>query len=86
MKFRRNVAGALILASAIFSASCRTGEPWAFAVTRAMNESGVAHGVLDSSQCYEQADTVALAVLIAPILIDIVLLPITLSHDCAERK
>jgi hypothetical protein len=86
MKFRRPLAAALLLAGTLSSTSCRTEAPWAFAVTRAINESGVAQGVLESSECSAYADQAAFTVLIAPILIDIVLLPITLTHDAVAPR
>jgi hypothetical protein len=86
MKLSRLAAAALLLACSLSSAACKTGEPWAFAVTKSVNESGVGAELLESSQGSDQAETVALAVLLAPFAIDIVLLPVTLTHDAVACK
>ena len=82
MKSSRALCYAVLLVSAVASGGCRMAEPWAFCVTRAMDESGYADGLLESCQCHRQPDEVTLALLLAPLVIDFVLLPITLTHDC----
>ena len=86
MKCSRSSAAALLLALAPSVSSCKSGEPWAFTVTRSVNESGVGAEMLESSQGCERAGDVALAVILLPFVIDIVFLPVTLTHDAVACK
>jgi hypothetical protein len=76
----------LLLACTLLGTGCKTGEPWAFGLTKTVNESGVSEDLIESSMSCERGDEVALAIIFAPFLIDIVLLPVTLTHDAVACK
>ena len=86
MKLPRSLAVVLLLACTLSSAGCKTGEPWAFTVTRSVNESGAGEEILESSDGCARAGDVAMVVLLAPFVIDLVLLPVTLTHDAVACK
>jgi hypothetical protein len=82
MRMPRSLAVASLLACTFLSAGCQMHEPWMFTVTRTMNDTSYADDLVGSCQCDGRLDEVALAVLLAPFVIDFVLLPITWTHDC----
>ena len=86
MKCSRSLAAALLLASALSGTACKSGEPWAFTVTRSVNESGIGEELLESSQNCERSGDVALAVILLPFVIDLAFLPVTLTHDAVACK
>jgi len=86
MKCSRSLAAALVLASALSSTACKSGEPWAFTVTRTVNESGISVDLLESTQHCENSTEVALAVILLPFVIDLAFLPVTLTHDAVACK
>jgi hypothetical protein len=85
MKLPRLALVALLFACT-FPLGCKTGEPWAFAVTRSVNESGVDEELLQSSQDFRHGEQLELAVILAPFVIDLALLPVTLAHDAVACK
>lgn len=86
MKFHRPPALVLLLAGMLLAAGCKTGEPWAFSVTKSVHESGIGEEILESSDGHARAGDVALVVLLAPFAIDLALLPVTLTHDAVACK
>jgi len=86
MKISRSAAAALLLVGALSVSACKSGEPWAFTVTRSVNESGVSADLLESSQNCERSGEVALAVILLPFVIDLAFLPVTLTHDAVACK
>ncbi len=79
----------LATVTALVSASCRTHhDDWAFAVTRDVyGHDGPGIEFHAHSHCGEGAEAAALvflAILVLPVAIDVVLLPVTLTHDLCD--
>jgi hypothetical protein len=82
MESPRSLTAASLLACTLLNAGCRMNEPWMFAVTRTMNDTSYADDVAASCECHGQVDEFTLALLLAPLAIDLLFLPITWPHDC----
>jgi len=89
--FLRAWRAALALILALSASSCRTTEePWSFSLTRSVYGGGAGpeygydanlHGDIDN----QGAAVGLLVILLLPVAIDIVILPVTLTHDLYER-
>jgi|GEM_PF-2826484 len=86
---RRRTAAALLAASLSF-VGCKSNEPWTFAVSRSFYGSGgpgkveVRHDL----SCHDGSQGVAvfyLAAFLLPVAIDLVFLPVALTHDLCDR-
>ena len=82
----KHILRAIMLAGLLVAGSaCKADEPWTFAVTRHVWTEGFDRE--DVERAYRGGDPddpmeeLAICLLVCPIAIDIVLLPITLTHD-----
>lgn len=81
--------GCAALAVALLGSSCKSNERWAFSVTREVYGGGKSHDYnfnprANCSGGGEAAAIVLIGLILLPIAIDLVVLPITLTHDLCD--
>ena len=82
--FRARVAGLCLVAVLPSLSSCKVSRhQWSFSVTREFYSDGGPS--LEPRGCDKGAAAFYLAFLLLPVAIDLVILPITLTHDLCER-
>lgn len=77
--------GLLLLGSLL--PSCKANEQWAFSVSREVYGNGGAEFSYDPGYCHDGSESdafVFLAILLLPVAIDLVVLPVTLTHDLCD--
>ena len=85
MKLHPKHVAVLVLACALSSAGCKSGEPWTFGLTRSVNESGFAGDAMDAGGENVYVVVAVVAICCVPFALDLAFLPITLTHDRIAR-